>query len=79
MDVTVGQPYLEPTQWAVDVEIGGVKTQLTFGPADRAEPTQAEIDTAINALISPGTLSSGVMDMPVPLDAVISPGVTSGD
>ncbi len=51
--VTVGTLYHEPTQWAVDVEVDGVKHQLTFGPGDRPAPTQAEIDAAVAALTAP--------------------------
>ena len=53
MVITIGSPYHEATQWAVDVEVDGVKHQLTWGPEDRPAPTQAEIDAAVATLMPP--------------------------
>ena len=52
-EILIGEPYLEPTQWCVDVWIDGCKTQLTWGPSTRNCPTKEEIEKAITNIQAP--------------------------
>ncbi len=52
MAVQVLRIYREPTQWAADVEIDGVRHQLTFQAyaLDGPGPTEAEVIVAAQAM-----------------------------
>jgi hypothetical protein len=60
VEVIIGNPYLEPTQWCVDVWIdGGPKQQLTAWPPGHqpsTEEVQAVVDAYVLAIQCPYTI-----------------------